>query len=203
MGDPAATTVFLVRHAAHDRLNRILSGRMPAVRLGETGHEQAKRVSQRLGREPIAAVYASPLDRCQETAQPLADALGLSVETSHGLNEIDCGEWTGLSFDALYGDERWHRWNRERAISSPPGGEPMSAVQARALGDIEAWRTRHPGAAVAAVTHADVVKGIVCGVLGLSLDRHGAFEIGPASVTTLVVWEGGGKVLGLNELAAL
>jgi broad specificity phosphatase PhoE len=193
------TTVFLVRHAAHDRLDRILCGRMPEVSLGATGQGQAESLARRLARERIGAVFASPLDRARETAAPIAARHGLDVEIAPGVNEIDCGEWTGARFEDLHADERWHVWNRERAISAPPGGEPMRDVQARALAQLEDWRGRFPDQAIVAVSHSDVIKAVVCGFLGLSLDRYHAFEIGPASITTLVVWEGGGKVLSLNE----
>ena len=197
-----ATTVFLVRHGAHNLLDRVLSGRMPEVRLADTGHDQARRAARRLVDEKVSAIYASPLERCQETAEHIGRALGLPVHSTHGLIEIDCGEWTGLSFDELHRDERWHVWNRERAASCPPGGEPMAAVQSRAVATLEGWREAHRNEAVVAVTHSDVIKAAVCHYLGLSLDRYHAFEVGPASVTTLVAWDGGGKVLALNERVA-
>lgn len=199
MADAASTTFFLVRHAAHDRLDRVLSGRMPAVRLGEAGREQARRTAERLSRERIEAVYSSPLERAVETAAPIAERLGLPVAISEEINEIDCGEWTGQAFADLHADERWHVWNRERAASCPPGGEPMTSVQERAWAALEGWRRGHPDGGIVAVSHSDVIKAVVCRCLGLSLDRYHAFEIGPASITTLVVWAGGGKVLSLNE----
>ena len=198
----AATTVILVRHGAHGHLDRVLSGRMPAVSLAETGRAQAERVAARLKLEPVAALYASPLERTRETAEPVARELGLAVELGEALNEIDCGEWTGASFEALHADERWHVWNRERAASRPPGGEPMAAVQARAWAAVAGWARRHPGETVAAVTHSDVIKAVVCRCLDLSLDRYHAFEVAPASLTTIVAWDGGGKVVRLNESAA-
>jgi probable phosphoglycerate mutase len=202
LGEVLATTVFLVRHAAHDRLDRILCGRMPQVQLGVEGRAQADRVAQRFAGERIAAVYSSPLERARETAEPIAAAVGLNVQLAAGLTEIDVGEWTGRSFDELHADERWQHWNREREAGCPPGGEPMRDVQNRALRQVEEWRAAHPDQTVIAVSHSDVIKTVVCGVLGLSLDRYHAFEIAPASVTRLVVWQGGGKILALNETVA-
>jgi probable phosphoglycerate mutase len=49
---------------------------------------------------------------------------------------------------------------------------------------------------------ADVIKAAVCRVLGLSLDRHAAFDIDAASLSTIVAWDGGGKVLSVNAKAA-
>ena len=202
MGEVSATTVFLVRHAVHDRVDQVLCGRMPQVSLGAEGRAQAARVAQRFAREPVAAVYSSPLERARETAEPIAAALGFDVQLAAGLTEIDVGEWTGRSFDELQADERWHLWNRKREAGCPPGGEPMRDVQGRALRQIEDWRVAHPDQTVIAVSHSDVIKAVVCGVLGLSLDRYHAFEIAPASLTRLVVWEDGGKILTLNETVA-
>lgn len=197
-----ATTIIMVRHGAHGHLGRVLTGRMPQISLAEEGRAQAERVASRLSREAIAAVYASPMERAQETAAPIARALGMGVETSEALGEIDFGDWTGLAFADLDADPRWQAWNRDRTAGCPPDGEPMAAVQDRACREVETWRGRHPDAAVVAVSHADVIKAVVCRFLGLSLDRHDAFEIDPASLTTLVAWAGGGKVLRLNEAAA-
>jgi probable phosphoglycerate mutase len=201
LGEVSATTILLVRHAVHDRVDRVLCGRMPEVSLGAEGRGQAARLAGRLAGERAAAIYSSPLERALETAAPIATALDRDVQLAAGLTEIDVGEWTGRSFDELHADERWHRWNREREAGGPPGGEPMREVQARALRQVEEWRLAYPAQAVIAVSHSDVIKTIVCGVLGLSLDRYHAFEIVPASVTRLVVWPGGGKILALNETA--
>jgi probable phosphoglycerate mutase len=192
-------TIFLVRHAAHDRVDRILCGRMPGVSLGDHGRAQAARVAARLAQEGLAAVYSSPLDRARETAEPLAAAAGLEVDIRAGLDEIDLGEWTGRSFAELEGDPRWHTWNAGRALGEAPGGERMQVVQDRILVELETVRHRHPGGRVAVVSHADVIKAALCGVLNLSLDRYHAFEVDPASISSVVLWDGGGKVLTLNE----
>lgn len=194
-----ATTVFLVRHGAHDVIDRTLVGRTAGVGLGAVGRAQAAALARRLAREPVAAVYASPLERARETAQPVAERLGLAVEIAPELQEIDFGAWTGRSFVDLARDGRWEVWNRERASACPPGGETMAAVQDRVASGLERWRASHPDACVVAVSHADVIRALVCRVLGLSLDRYHAFDIAPASVTTLVAWADGAKVSSLNE----
>jgi broad specificity phosphatase PhoE len=196
------TTVFLVRHAAHDRVDRILAGRMAGVVLGEAGRRQAERLARRLAREEgrIAAVQTGPLERARETAAPIAARLGLVAEVAEAIDEIDFGEWTGLGFDCLAEDPRWHRWNAVRGAARPPGGESMAAAQARALRHIEHLRATHPDAAVVLVTHCDVIRAALAGLLGLSLDAWARFEISPASVSSLAVWAGGGKVLSMNEV---
>ena len=194
-----ATTIFLVRHAAHDRVDKVLCGRMPGVSLGHLGRAQAERVAERLSRDDLSAIWSSPLDRALETAEPIAAASSLAVEVTAGLSEIDLGEWTGRPFEELDPDPRWRSWNSERASGQAPGGERMQAVQDRVSAALEEMRFRYPGGRVAAISHADVIKSALCWILGLSLDRLHALEVEPASVSSVVLWEGGGKVLTLNE----
>ncbi len=195
-----AATVFLVRHAAHDRVDRVLCGRMPGVGLGEAGRRQAEALAQHFAGGGVSAVWTSPLQRARETAAPIAARLGLPARDSDALCEIDFGAWTGRAFDDLRDDPRWRRWNEARGSGArPPGGESMAEAQARAMAEVERARAEHPDGAVALVSHGDVIKAVLAGVLGLSLDAHARFEISPGSVSALAVWDGGGKVLSMNE----
>lgn len=193
------TTIFLVRHGAHDRLDHILCGRMAGVTLSETGLEQARRVADRLSREPIVAVHASPLERAQQTAEPLAARFGLAPLLAEDLNEIDFGDWTGVTFEALHRFPDWEPWNRERSRSRAPGGESMCEAQARVERWISSVHAAHPDAAVVGVCHADVIKAAVCGVLEISLDHHHRLEVGPGSISTLRVDDRGCRLRSLNE----
>jgi probable phosphoglycerate mutase len=197
------TTLFLVRHAAHDRVDRVLCGRMPGVRLGPEGRAQAERLAERLAREVevIAAVQSGPLERTRETAEPIAARLGLGVEVADGLDEIEVGTWTGTPFDELRDDPRWSLWNAARSVTRAPAGETMIEVQARVLAHVEALRARFPDRAVVLVSHADVLKAALAYWLGLSLDSLQRFDIAPASLSTVAVGDWGAKVLSLNERA--
>jgi len=198
-----STTVYLVRHTAHDRVDRVLCGRMPGVGLGEAGRRQAEALAGWFaGKAPVDAVWTSPVQRARETAEPIAGRLGLPVRPSDALCEIDFGAWTGQGFDALRDDPRWRRWNEARGSERPPGGESMAEAQARAMAGVERAREEHLDGAVVLVSHGDVIKAVLVGVLGLSLDAHARFEISPASVSALAVWDGGGKVLRMNESVA-
>jgi broad specificity phosphatase PhoE len=198
-----AATLYLVRHAAHDRVHDTLCGRMPGVTLGEAGRRQAAQVAGRLAGEPVAAVWSSPLERARETAAPIAQKLNVPVQVSEALNEIDFGAWTGRRFDALNDDVTWRSWNRARSATRPPGGESFGAAQARVVAFLKELAARHPDAGVVVVTHGDLIRAALCAFLNCqSLDDFRLFEVAPASVTTLVMWGDGWKVMGLNEAAA-
>jgi len=195
-------TILLVRHAAHSQLGRVLSGRVGEVPLSEAGCAQAQRLARRLGGERIDALHTSPVRRAGETAQALGAALGLAPQVAEALDEIDFGAWSGRSFADLEGDPDWQAWNAQRGTALPPGGESMAMVEARVLAHIRAVARRMAGAVVAMVSHADVIRAGVAGILGLSLDRVLAFDVDPASVTRIVAGDWGERLVSLNERCA-
>ncbi|WP_334162966.1 histidine phosphatase family protein [Phenylobacterium sp.] len=193
------TTIFLVRHGSTDHLGQVISGRMDGVALNDAGRREAAAVAGRLRGEGLEALYASPLQRTRETAAAIGGALGLEPQAEDGLLEIDFGDWTGARFADLDGDPAWRRWNDERSAARAPNGETMAEVQDRLVRWVETARTRHPGGRVCAVSHADVIKALLAHVLGFSLDRHAAIEVGPGSVSVLCAGDWGMKVLSVNE----
>jgi broad specificity phosphatase PhoE len=192
------TTFHLVRHGSHDRLNRMLCGRMEGVGLGDLGRAEAQVAASRLQGEPLAAVISSPLQRCQETAHALAAEHRLPVEEEAAFIELDFGDWTGLSFDELRRDPRFEPWNSRRTLNRPPGGESLGEAQIRAVRGLERLRERFPDGAVAIVSHSDVIKALVAHVLGSNLDLYHRFDVDPASLTTLVIGDWGARLTRLN-----
>lgn len=195
-------TILLVRHAAHVQLGRVLSGRTGEVPLSAAGRAQAERLGQRLSSEGLDAVHTSPVRRAQETARALASIVNLTEHVEQPLDEIDFGGWSGRAFAELDKDPQWHEWNRRRSAAVPPGGEPMIAVQRRVLAHLRAVAQQASGAIVAMVSHADVIRAAVAGILGLSLDRILSFDIDPASVTRVAAGAWGERLLSVNERCA-
>jgi probable phosphoglycerate mutase len=193
------TTLLLVRHARHDVVDRVLCGRMAGVRLSAAGREEAARLARRLARRATDVLFTSPQPRARETAQAIAAACGLEPRVNDALDEINFGAWTGRAFAELDPDPHWQAWNAHRAVMRPPGGEAMHEAQARLMGWVSTLPAAHPGRAVVAVSHADVIKGAILATLDLSLDLHDRVEVAPASVSTLALWPGGGRVRSLNE----
>jgi probable phosphoglycerate mutase len=194
-----ATTILLARHAAHPLLGKVLCGRMPGVKLDAVGRSQAVRLAARLVAAQADALLSSPIGRAVDTAAVIADATGLTAQPCDAFNEIDFGAWTGARFAALADDPAWSRWNAARAEACPPGGEPMSHAQARAVAGVQQIQATHPQGTVIAVSHADIIKAVLLWCLGLPLDAHMRFDIDPASISAIALWENGGKVLWMNQ----
>ena len=191
------TRLYLVRHGTHALVGKVLAGRMPGVSLSAEGLSQAERLAAFFAAEPIAAVLSSPLERCQETADPIAARLGCPVTVEPALTELHCGRWTGQDFASLKEDPAWRRWNAERGQTAVPEGEAIGAVETRVMGLLERLEAAAGGPTIL-VTHSDVIKVAVLSLLGASLDLHDRIEIDPASVTTVELWRGGGKIVRSN-----
>ena len=196
------TIFFLVRHGAHDLLDRVLCGRMPGVSLNPIGREQAERAGRRLSQEHIDLVQSSPMQRACETAAPIAQHTGATLELAPALNEIELGKWTGRSFEEIKADPAWRQWNDTRHVARAPGGESMLEAQQRVIGHLDQVRTSYPDARVVLVSHSDMLRAIILFYLGMSLDEFGRIEISPGSISRLVVEGWGARILSLNEVPA-
>lgn len=179
-------------------LGRTLTGRMPGVGLSEAGLAEAGRLAARFAAGGgVSAVVSSPLQRAQETAGPIAAALGLGVLTEPGLDEIDFGAWSGVAFAAL-GGAGWDHWNRFRSMAPTPGGETMLGAQARAVAAAGRLRRVHGAAAVVVVSHQDVLKALLAHWLGMPLDFMQRLELAPGSCSTVRLWDDDVRVDGIN-----
>ena len=193
------TTVLLVRHAAHVELGATLSGRRRDIALSRDGLDQAAILADLLGTIPVAAVYTSPRERAWYTARDIAEPHELKVQTAEGLDEIDFGEWSGRDFASLEGDEDWQRWNEARGSARCPGGESMTEAVERARSAVEEIARDHDGEVVVAVTHSDIIRGLIANYIGLPLDNILRFDVDPASVSTIEMTRWGVRVRSVNE----
>ena len=199
MSNAAHATILLIRHATTDAIGRWLAGRSLGLGLNQCGRAQAERLRRRLSPLNLAAIYSSPLERAIETAEPIARDRGLRVEPLMELIEVDFGAWTGARFEALAQDPQWTRFNRQRSMAAVPGGERAADVQARIARAIDETAARHPNQTVVFVTHADIIRLAILHVAGAPLDFIHRFEIAPASITALDLYEDGTVLQFVNE----
>jgi probable phosphoglycerate mutase len=164
------TTLLLIRHANTDAAGRRLTGWARGVHLNERGRREVGTLVERLEGVPIRAVYASPLERCRETAIPFARTRGLSVSARRGLLETDYGDWTGRTITDVRRTRAWRLVQHAPSRVRFPGGESLLEVQARAVAELERIAAAHPRDVVAVVTHADVVRLALMHYAGMHLD---------------------------------
>ncbi len=188
-----------MRHAQTPTTGKTLPGRAPGLHLADRGREQAADVADRIARLPrIAAVYASPLERARETAEPIAAACRLPVTPDDGLLECDYGEWTGVSLRELRRRPEWKTIQRYPSGFRFPGGESFTEMQARVTGALGRLVAAHPGQTVVAVSHADPIKVALAHALGTHLDLFQRIAVFPASVSAIAYGADGPAVLSVN-----
>jgi probable phosphomutase (TIGR03848 family) len=177
--------LLLLRHAVTEHTGARLSGWMPGLHLSEEGRRQADGLAGRLAPVPVDAVYASPLERCQETAAALAEPRGLKIQTLEDVGEVRYGDWTGRAVKELRREPLWKVVQASPSAARFPEGESLYEMQARAVLAVERLREAHPGQTVLVCSHADVIKALTCHYLGMHLDLFQRVVVSPASVTAL------------------
>lgn len=197
------TTFLLIRHAETDTAGNTITGRLPGVHLNANGKRQAELLASALSPAPLKAIYASPLERAQETAAPLAKAKHLNILTCEEASEVDFGEWTGKTWRELEALPAWRRFNTLRSTTPAPGGELMLDVQARIVRTLEMLRHRHPDQEIAIVSHGDIIRSAVAHYAGIPIDLFDRIEISTASITVMTLDEQRARFLTINRTVEL
>ncbi len=146
------TVVHLLRHGEVHNPHGVLYGRLPGYHLSANGRLMAAAAADFFAERPVAALFASPLERAQETARPLAERLDLQVVTDERLIEsgnVLEGKAMGLAELALNPVNWRYLWNPFR----PSWGEPYKQVAARMSAVIERARQAVPGREAVCVSH--------------------------------------------------
>lgn len=147
------TKVHVMRHGEVHNPEGILYGRLPGYQLSDKGRAQAEAVADALADNDIVAVIASPLQRAQETAAPIAAQHNLPVETDHDLIE-SANYFEGKRMSP--GDGVWRNprvWWQVRNPLKPSWGEPYKAIAARMTAAVKRARLEAAGHEVVLVSH--------------------------------------------------
>lgn len=147
------TLVHLLRHGEVHNPTGILYGRSPGFHLSDLGRQMAHRVADTIGDRDIVVLKSSPLERAQETAQPLVDATGLTLAIDHRVieswNKFE-GERFAGGVGVLSRPRAWkHLWNPLR----PSWGEPYAEVVSRMMAAVHEARDEAEGHEAVLVSH--------------------------------------------------
>jgi broad specificity phosphatase PhoE len=166
------TEIILVRHGETEwNVGEIFRGRID-IDLNETGRKQAELLGEYLSELKIEAIYSGPLKRALNTARAIARHHNLEVQNTNGLNDLDFGQWQGLSRQEVRDkyQEAYAEWLNHPERVRLPGGETLGEVRARAIKVVNEVITKHTGMVVL-VSHRVVNKVLICALLGLD-DSH-------------------------------
>lgn len=180
-------TLFLLRHGktAWNEEGRVMGRR--GIPLNRNGMLQAKRIARILPRLDIDAIYSSPLKRALETSRILVQENDLPMKIDSNLTEVAFGRWEGYRFEDLIQDEAYQRFLRDPIKATVPGGETIQDVQKRGLKVIRRATREFPQGRLLFVSHADVIRAIMCHYLRLPLEEFRRLRIDNGSLTALEV----------------
>jgi probable phosphoglycerate mutase len=196
-------TLLLVRHGRTDAAGKRLTGWAPGVHLNEDGRRQAERLVERLDGIRIDAIYSSPLERCRETAAPLAKARRLSVHVRRSLIETGYGDWTGRSIAQVRKTKLWRTVERVPSAMRFPGGESLLEVQARAVDEVNRIAQDHPKGVVVLLSHADPIRLVIAHVAGAHVDHLHRLVVDPGSISVVALGDGVPRLLKVNDTGDL
>lgn len=186
------TTVHLVRHGEVYNPKKILYGRMPGYHLSSRGNSMAVATSTFFRGRDVVYLAASPLERAQETARPIAEVTGCEVHTREDILEA------GNTFEGLR-TKGWRsqlinpiRWRHMTNPFEPSWGEPYQEIFERMWSAVEDARDKAEGHEAVMVSHQLPIVMVQRHVQGKRL-AHASRNCDLASVTSLV-FDGGSVV---------
>jgi broad specificity phosphatase PhoE len=180
----------LVRHGQTDwNLEGRFQGQSD-LPLNQAGRAEVQSLARQLSGQAFAAIFTSDLMRARETAEIIAESLGLPVTPEPRLREINQGEWEGQFVEAIKARsaELWDQRTIDPANFHPPGGESVAEVARRTEAAISNIAHLYPAGSVLIISHGLALATIICRERGIPLGE--AFRHIPENaVPTWVEWK--------------
>ncbi|HSL93671.1 MAG TPA: histidine phosphatase family protein [Bacillota bacterium] len=206
------TTVLIVRHGVTDYNQQgIYQGRMD-VPLNQLGEAQVAKLGSWLsGRYQIDKIYSSPLLRAQATAQAIAAGqAGAEIVFDEGLQEIDVGEWEGMSAPQAKeaNPDVWNRLQVDQLYTRRPEGESYWDLYQRVSTCLDNIVSKHSGETLCVTSHGGCVRVMLAHVMGVPPTTFAFMSGLQVDNTGLTVvrhstHSGRWQVLGINSLCHL
>lgn len=202
---PDPTRILLIRHGETEwnRSQRIQG--QEDIALNETGLAQAQRLAQALATEPIAAIYASDLDRARATARAIAETTGAELRTEVNLRERHYGAFQGLTYEEI--ERQWPQqaqaWRTREPAFAPRGGESLLDLHARVLPALDTLARQHTGEQIVLVTHGGVIDVLYRAATRQDLRVHRTWELGNTAINRLLWTHEGLALVGWGDTTHL
>jgi alpha-ribazole phosphatase len=193
------TLLYLLRHGAIDRAEADCFLGQTDAPLSAEGRLQAYALRNELHNLEFSAVWSSDLTRAAETAGIIFAGRATGVQTCKKLREIKLGEWDGLTRDRVRESHPglWRARGDDLADFRPPGGESFRDLQERVVPQIAMIAKETPGTACI-VTHAGVIRVLICHVLQIPLSNLFRIRLEYGSVSIVSCSPGRVEVCALN-----
>ncbi len=178
--------IYLVRHGKTDWNveNRIMGSN--DIPLNETGIQEITKAAHFLKGKGIKKIFSSPVNRCVESAQIIANTLRCDIETDNGLRETEFGDWVGKIYDDLKKEVDFRAYYEFPYDKVIPNGESFSEFYDRVIDSFIKISEENTQDLIIA-THADPIKTIILHTLKCPLTSAHLFKIDNASVSLIEI----------------
>jgi len=143
------------------------------------------------------------MQRCEETINPwISSRFSRGVENyllDDGLIEMNYGLWSGRKLSSLRREPLWKLIQATPSKVKFPEGERFTAMQRRALTSVQEAVSSKKNGTHLLVSHGDVIKAIIAGLINLKLDNFQSLVIDPASISILDVDSQGARLIMFND----
>jgi broad specificity phosphatase PhoE len=189
--------IYLLRHGETTYSQRGAYCGAIDAELTPEGRQMAQFFAEAHRSIPWTDVYVSPMKRAIATAQPLCDALGLTMQIRDGLSEISYGAWEDQELDYVrqHYEQDYLRWQTDPAWNPPTGGETAVQIAARALPVITEIESGHKTGNVLVVSHKATIRIILCSLLGIDIGRYRDRINAPAASVSIIKFATYGPML--------
>lgn len=196
---------YLIRHGETDwNKHNMVQGSID-TELNKTGAEQARKVAERLKSEKIDIIFSSTLKRAYMTAKQIKSFHpDVPLKLTDKLNEINFGEWEGLSFNEIEErfSEQYKLWKDTPEKATFPGEGSLYNVMERVKSFFEDVLNM-PYENIVIVTHGGIIKLSIIYLLELPLDFYKKCWFGNASLSIVDI-KGNRRMLSLlNDMSHL
>jgi broad specificity phosphatase PhoE len=173
--------LILVRHGETEGQSSIRYHGRTDVPLSALGRQQMERVRAALNGETFARVYASELSRAVEAAAIIS---GTRVARIAGFNEIDFGDWEGLTAEEIETRDPhgYARWAANRGDFTYPSGESTATLRSRVVRALHEVLATAPSGNLLFVVHKGVIRSILAELLPLDDAQRRGIAVGLASI---------------------
>jgi 2,3-bisphosphoglycerate-dependent phosphoglycerate mutase len=202
----SSTRIIAVRHGETAwNVDTRIQGQLD-IGLNERGRWQAQRVAAALRDEPIAALYTSDLARAHQTAQPLAELIGLPLRPDTGLRERGFGVFEGKTFVQIEAEhpEDARRW-RERDVHYRLGGhgESLAVFFERTVSAFKRLAAAHPGEQIAVFAHGGVMDMLYRAASNIPLAAPRTWQLSNTAINRALFNGRGFSLVGWGDVQHL
>jgi phosphoserine phosphatase len=200
------TKLLLVRHGHVDGITPERFRGRQDVPLSPRGAEQACAVAECISqRHRPVVVYASPLQRCTQTAAAIGAATGVDVQVLPDLIDLDYGKWQWLTRNEVR--TRWpaliEQWDSAPHLVRFPDGDSLQDLIARVSDVLRMVLDRHPRETVVIVGHDSGNRAVLLQLLDQPISSYWRFTQDPCGLSDIEIALDGARLVTLNDTSHL